>query len=396
MLYDLLIIGAGPAGSTAAKLAADRGYHVLLVDKARFPRHKTCASWVNRLAFERFPYLEAERASLVDAAFYGIEFWDSTLARSARYEERQPSGYLTLRHKFDDGLRKIALAAGAEMREGAGIQELIEHSDRVEVRLDNGESFAGKVLLGADGASSRVAVLAGFRKGWAENQFVLAANEDIPCSPALIDKFFGSRFPIYVGLRFRELVGYGWVFPKREHVCVGIGGRLGPGEKIQEWYSRFLEAVQSRGLAPAELARPGGLGSRDVHYAVDPAGAVNKVETLVRGRVLLIGDAGGFVSGATGEGIYPAMESARAAVDVVDRGLRDGQLPERLAAFNLAWRKVLGGYLRNLPGGERREQTHSRVDMIFRSRVVCGVAARVFLYGEPIRLGTLWRALRAG
>ena len=390
MFYDVLIIGAGPAGSTAAKLAADRGYHVLLVDKARFPRHKTCASWVNRLAFERFPYLAAHRDSLVDAAFYGLEFWDSMLARSARYNEREPSGYLTLRHKFDDGLRRIAIAAGAEMREGAGIQELVEYGDRVEVRLDNGESFSGKVLLGADGASSRVAVLAGFRKSWAENQFVLAANEDIPCSPSLIDKIYGRRFPIHVGLRFRELVGYGWVFPKREHVCVGIGGRLGPGEKIQEWYRRFLEAAQSRGLAPAELT------SQEVHYAVDPAGAVHKVDTLVRGRVLLIGDAGGFVSGSTGEGIYPAMESARAAVDALDRGLRDGRLLERLAEFNAAWRKVLGSYLRDLPGGERRGQTHSRMDLIFRSRVVCGLAARVFLYGEPVGLGTLWRTLRSG
>lgn len=387
MLYDVLIIGAGPAGSTAAKLAADRGYRVLLVDKARFPRHKTCAAWVNRLAFERFPYLRAHLDALVENPFYGITFWDSQLARQASYREREPSGYLTLRTKFDDGLRRIALAPGVDAREGTGIQELVQRNEQIEIRLENGESFGGKILIGADGASSRVAVLAGFRQGWAENQYVLAANEDIPCDAATIRKFFGEKFPIFAGLEFRGLVGYGWVFPKREHVCVGIGGRLREGERIQEWYRRFLEAVEKLGLVPS------GLRSEKVYYAVDPAGAANKAGSLVRGRVILIGDAGGFVSGATGEGIYPAMESARSAVEVIDRGFRDGRLVERLGEFDREWRKVLGTFLRDLPGGEKRQQTVNRIDLIFRSRIACAIAGRTFLYGEPISPRTLWRAL---
>lgn len=387
MLYDVLIIGAGPAGSTAAKLAADSGYRVLLVDKARFPRHKTCAAWVNRLAFERFPYLRAHLDVLVESPFYGITFWDSQLTRQASYREREPSGYLTLRTKFDDDLRRIALAPGVDAREGTGIQELVQRNEQIEIGLENGESFGGKVLIGADGASSRVAVLAGFRQGWAENQYVLAANEDIPCDAATIRKFFGEKFPIFAGLEFRGLVGYGWVFPKREHVCVGIGGRLREGERIQEWYRRFLEAVEKLGLVPS------GLRSEKVYYAVDPAGAANKAGSLVRGRVVLIGDAGGFVSGATGEGIYPAMESARSAVEVIDRGFRDGRLVERLGEFDREWRKVLGTFLRDLPGDQKRRQTVNRIDLIFRSRIACAVAGRTFLYGEPISPRTLWRAL---
>ena len=77
--YDVLIIGAGPAGATAAKLLADAGRRTLLVDKARFPRHKTCASWINRLAFERFPYLEGHKDELVDSDFNGITFLDLSL-----------------------------------------------------------------------------------------------------------------------------------------------------------------------------------------------------------------------------------------------------------------------------------------------------------------------------
>jgi flavin-dependent dehydrogenase len=87
---DIIVVGAGPAGSTAAKLLADRGYSVVMVDRAVFPRHKTCASWINRLAFERFSYLPPHLEELVEAPFYGIKFYDSSLQRSGRYLERKP------------------------------------------------------------------------------------------------------------------------------------------------------------------------------------------------------------------------------------------------------------------------------------------------------------------
>lgn len=388
--YDFVIIGAGPAGSTAAKLAADAGYHTLLVDKARFPRHKTCASWINRLVFERFPYLEPQREKLVDSPFWGAAFLDPKLEREARWAERRPSGYLSLRSKFDNGLKDIAVASGAEFREGVGIAALRGDDDRVQVRLDDGDEVESRVLLGADGASSRVAVLAGLRQGWGENEYVLCANEDVPCPVEGIAKRYGERPPLFLALQYDGLTGYGWVFPKREHISVGIGGRLRPGESIRALYQRFFAAAQQCGYLPESLT------SEKVYYAPDPAGAINKGRPMVRGRVVLIGDAAGFVSGSTGEGIYPAMESARLAVELADRGLRAGDVVAHLEQFQTAWRGRLGSYLRDLPGADRRRQTVDRIGWIFRSRLVCAVAARVFLYGEPISLGTLARALGSG
>ena len=67
---DVIVVGAGPGGSTAAKLLADRSYSVLLIDRSNFPRHKTCASWINRLAFERFSYLKKSLSHLVENPFY--------------------------------------------------------------------------------------------------------------------------------------------------------------------------------------------------------------------------------------------------------------------------------------------------------------------------------------
>jgi flavin-dependent dehydrogenase len=76
-IVDVLIVGAGPSGSTAATTLAQLGHSVVIIDKAVFPRHKTCASWINALAFSRFPYLQPELNNLVDCPFYGIRFTTS-------------------------------------------------------------------------------------------------------------------------------------------------------------------------------------------------------------------------------------------------------------------------------------------------------------------------------
>ncbi len=385
--YDVLVIGAGPAGATAAKLAADAGLSTLLIDKARFPRHKTCASWINRLAFERFPYLQKWSAGLIDSAFHGVTFLDEKLDRRATWRERRPSGYLSLRSKFDNGLKNIALRAGAEFLEGSGIAALEQRNGSVTARLESGAEFTGRALIGADGANSRVAVLSGLRQGWDENEFVLCANDDLEYPAGEIGRRYSQRPPLLVGLRFDGLTGYGWIFPKLNHICVGIGGRLRPGERIEDLYRKFFAAAQQRGLLPGELE------CRRPYYALDPAGAVNKGKALVRGRVVLVGDAGGFVSGSTGEGIYPAMESARLAVELVRRGFHTGKVEEELARFQTLWRARLGSYITDLPGGEKRKQTVDRIGLIFRSRLVCGVAARAFLYGERPGLGSLARSV---
>ena len=385
--YDVLVIGAGPAGATAAKLAADAGLSTLLIDKARFPRHKTCASWINRLAFERFHYLRGQEAELIDSAFCGVTFLDEKLDRRASWRERQPSGYLSLRSKFDNGLKNIALRAGAEFLEGSGLAALEQQNGSVTARLENGEEFTGRVLIGADGANSRVAVLAGLRQGWDENEFVLCANDDLEYPAGKIARRYSAHPPLLVGLRFDGLTGYGWIFPKLNHICVGIGGRLRPGERIEDLYRKFFESAQQRDLLPGELE------CRRPYFALDPAGAVNKGKLLVRGRVVLVGDAGGFVSGSTGEGIYPAMESARLAVELVRRGFHTGKVEEELARFQTLWRARLGSYITDLPGGEKRKETVDRIGLIFRSRLACGVAARAFLFGERPGLGSLARAL---
>ncbi len=384
---DVIIVGAGPAGSTAAKLLADRGYAVRLVDRAQFPRHKTCASWINRLAFQRFPYLQSRMEELVENPFYGVTFCDPALVRQGRYIESQPCGYLSLRSKFDDGLRRIAMEAGAEFLGGCAVTGLHEERGEVTVRLADGRELGARIVLGADGVSSRVAFVAGLRRAWQPRDCALCANADIPCEPETIRAAFGERFPFFVYPQYAGLEGYGWVFPKRRHVCVGIGGLLDDGRKIRSLYSQFFRELRERGHLPAALKEEG------TYFDLDPLGAVHHLDSLTRGRVMLIGDAAGFVSGSTGEGIYPAMVSAEIAAAVVHRALARPDVETGIQRFNQAWRGELGAYVKRLPGGEHEAQTRSRLDLIFRSRLVARVAGRVFLYGEAASFKTLARSL---
>jgi geranylgeranyl reductase family protein len=382
---DVFIVGAGPSGSTAATALAQLGHSVVIIDKAVFPRHKTCASWINALAFSRFPYLQSELDNLVDCPFYGIRVYDHSISRHGTYNERKPSGYLTLRSKFDHGLVKVATATGATLYQGVRAVRIDEDKSGVHAQLSNGRTVSACFLLGADGSNSQIARWSGLRKSWGHDQYVLCANEDIPYSAQAIERFYGERFPLFVSLRFNGLDGYGWVFPKRDYVCVGIGGRVGPNTDIRAIVRAFVERARDVKLIPSDLT------ISDPDYALDPAGAVHKMPTLTKGRTILIGDAGGFVSGSTGEGIYPGMVSGAIAADVVHDALKRGS--SDVSAFNDRWREELGGYLRSLPGGEQKSSTVSRIDLIFRSKLVTAVAGRIFLYGEPLSFRTFLKSL---
>jgi geranylgeranyl reductase family protein len=386
---DVIVVGAGPAGSTAAKLLADRGYSVLLVDRANFPRHKTCASWINRLAFDRFTYLNDHLPDLIENPFYGVAFYDRSIARKAQYIERRPSGYLSLRSKFDDGLRRIAVSAGARFLGGCAVVDLLEERDGMRVILADGRELAGRILIGADGAASRVAVRMGVRNGWGSRDYVLCANTDIPFSPGKIDAFYGERFPFRVYLEYDGIQGYGWVFPKKRHVCVGIGALLKDGRSIRPLFHRFFQDLLERNQIPPDTPEA------KIYFDIDPVGGVYRTPSLVRGRTVLVGDAAGFVSGSTGEGIYPGMVSAEVAVDLVHQALQSPSPASVLERFNRAWCSELGEYVKRLPGGEREGQTRGRIELIFRAPLVPRIAGRAFLYGEKPSIGTLVRSFLA-
>ena len=294
--YDAIVAGAGPAGSTAARLLAKQGARVLLLDKARFPRDKPCGGGVTLAAaregdIDLSPVIERTIHKVHVSLRHGKPF-----VRSSEL----PLAYMTQRSRLDAYLAEQAVAAGVEFRDGHGIRELVIDANSVAVRA-NGDSYQAGTLIGADGANGIVAKSAGFV---ASGGAAVALEANFPADDSLADRWADA-----IALDFGGTPGgYAWLFPKGDHLNIGIGGwrYIGPTLRARlATLCRFLELDESKLF-----------GLRGYHLPLRAPDA-----PVVRGPVLLAGDAAGMVDPLSGEGIHAAFWSGRLAAESVGRVL---------------------------------------------------------------------------
>jgi len=289
--FEVIVVGAGPAGSTAAYRLARSGAKVLLLDRARFPRDKPCGGGLTERAVVQLPVsVDAVVEEVVDRFELGFRYG----TRFVRGGER-PLILMTQRRRLDAHLVAEAAAAGADFRDGLRATALELDGDGGTVRFGGGAA-AAPVVIGADGVNGLTARALGFgsrRHGVAleGNLSYVHARED--------------------GWRGRAVVelgtvpgGYAWVFPKGDHLNVGVGGWRSEGPRLREHLERACSAY---GLAHARLE-----SVRGFRLPMRRPG-----ETPVRGRALLVGDAAGLVDPLSGDGIYEALLSSRFAADAV-------------------------------------------------------------------------------
>ena len=304
--YDALVVGAGPAGSTAAFHLARGGASVLLVDKARFPRDKPCGGGVTVRAARQLPF------SIEPVVEDEVTLFELGLGYRRRFERRTkaPLIQMTQRRHLDAFLVGQAREAGAEFRDGAT-------ADGIDAR----------VVIGADGANGKVAREVGLRDHL--RGVALEGN-------AAIDP---TRFAGRVILEFGAVPGgYAWVFPKGGHVNVGVGGWPEEGRRLREHLSRLC---RHHGIPEDSL--------RDVrghHLPLRRADSVAAAD-----RTALVGDAAGLIDPVSGDGIYEAFLSARLAADnaldiiagrSTDFSRYAGELRHRLSLQTVAsWRAKL-------------------------------------------------------
>ena len=280
--FDAVVVGAGPAGSTAAFCLARAGARVLLTDKARFPRDKPCGGGltyraVRLLPFSVAPVVEDE----VDVFEVGLGYRRRFVRRTA-----EPLVLMTQRRRLDAFLVEQAREAGADFRDGAkvGLEPLTIDGERIEATT----------LIGADGANGATARTFGLDGH--EHAVALEGNVAHGAVPK-------SRYARRAVVEFGIVPGgYGWIFPKGDHVNVGVGGWLHQGPRLREHLSRFCrehripeEALTSVRGHRLPLRRPR--------------------SSAARGRTALVGDAAGLVDPVSGDGIYEAFLSAQLAAD---------------------------------------------------------------------------------
>jgi len=294
---EVLIVGAGPAGSTLAYLLGRLGIDVVLADKAEFPRGKTCAGGINVRTLNLLPF---DLSPVVEEVITGISF---TCNFEKPFQRRYPQPLMVTvnRENFDHFLAKQAEQAGAKFSEKTSISSFHPRDGFVEVQTSAGEIRANYVV-GADGAQSTVAKKLGFMEG---DFNILAIHSEAPTS--LIPFWEPEVIHIDWGSIRRS---YAYLFPKKNFLSVGAGGFKIPAPKIKNYHRAFLETRCQKDRA----------------FPFSAAGFIiplrKKRGNIQEGRCLLLGDAAGLADPFTGEGIYSAIRSAQIAAPVLQEALK--------------------------------------------------------------------------
>lgn len=382
--YDAIVVGAGPAGATAAAELARAGRAVALVEKEALPRYKTCGGGLVGRALALLP-APARAAVQVECRTAELHF-GATGGRGLSFAVRgeEPIVAMAMRSELDAALAADAVRAGVELLAPCTVRALAAGSGRIELETERG-SLRAPFVVAADGANSAVARAAGRE----ERPRALPAVEwELRVDPEAQERFGrAARFDFGGALR-----GYAWVFPKREHLSVGA-----------------LLAHHRRGDAPlpgllAQYLNGLGLGRA---RSVERHGWTIPVEPrpggLARGRVLLTGDAAGLADPLTAEGISHALVSGRLAARALlesDDAARVQRCYEhdleREVLRELQWARRLARvlYARRPPTWLFRRFGQTFCDAL--AEVIAGRATYAGLLGNPRNYGRLLVRLNGG
>jgi digeranylgeranylglycerophospholipid reductase len=327
--YDVVVVGAGPAGATAACVAAEAGMDVLLVEKrqeigspvrcAEGVGHDLLASFVT--PDPRWICAQVRGARLTAAGPGGCETLEAQGGR----------GYVLERRVFDRALAEAAARAGAQVRVKTAAVGLLREGDSVRGAVLHGPGgrweVMASVVVAADGVESQVGRWAGLETG-------LPLKDAMSCAQYLLVgiDINESCIEYYIG---QEVApgGYAWVFPKGAGMAnVGLGVQADlADEPALNYLNRFVESQPHLASGSPVTLVAGG-----VPVAPPPP-------RLVTDGLMLVGDAARQVDPLTGGGIINGMTAGRLAAEVAARAVaRDDTSAEALSAYETAWREGLG------------------------------------------------------
>jgi len=332
--YDVIIVGGGPAGSTAGYLLSRAGLKVLIIDKSTFPRHKLCAGCITDKTIRLLERVFGETAdSLKRNNIVNFE--------SGRYEvfyKQTPLSQMTTGFRFlfvdrdiyDYYLLKKAMDAGAEFAGGDGIGLRSLDILRSSVTTVSGMTYSADIIIGADGVNSWIrrsflVELFG-REDWTDN---LAAAHEIFLSRESSGKNFDHP-ALFFGYVDR---GYAWIFPNRERLKIGICAlKKGRTDDVLASFRTFL--------SDAGLDRAAG---EKIHSYVLPYGCFLPLPTFR--NVMLVGDAAGFADPLLGEGIFYAQRSAELASHAILEAIAGNSIKTAPGRITDAYVNLLRQYI---------------------------------------------------
>jgi geranylgeranyl reductase family protein len=298
-VYDTIIVGAGPSGSTVSTHLARRGYRVLVLEKQRHPRYKVCGGGlsvrVDRLLGQEYHEVLDRRVSHLVMTCGGD--------RSFTIPFESPIAYMMMRDRFDAYLMNKARAHGCDVREDEPAVRIRCDDGVVQVRTTRGE-YQARTIIGADGIPSLV-----MREIFPRRDLFYAVGLESESVLFQDDRWTTDSVLIDIGA-IRN--GYAWIFPKRRHLSCGVATFHRDRQNMRQSYSSFIQSQPV--LSPVENHHTA--GHLIPHFS-------SGIGFLVHGRALVVGDAAGLVDPFLGEGIYYAIRSGQLAADAVIGFLED-------------------------------------------------------------------------
>jgi geranylgeranyl reductase family protein len=382
MRYDVVIVGAGPAGAVLAYLLAKAGAEVLLLEKKIFPRYKACGGGLTKRALDSLPF---EVDEVIEERVHTVKAF---IQNECAFElnAQQPVISMVMRDRFDHFLVKKSLDAGVHFQEGATFKHLSGMVEDLKVETSCGP-VETRFVVGADGVNSRVATALGLPRP--DNLMNAVEAEVYLGDPEGLAEFKHSA-QFYFALVPQ---GYAWVFPKRDHLSIGVLSRSMTLKNLKRNLFSYLEA--------------GGFGSsvevKALRSNLVPYGP-GKKRPLACERGLVVGDATGYVDPITGEGISYAIKGAQVASRVLQDAMKDGyrkledytRVLEEEIANDLSCARTFAGILYGF------SNLSSRIIKAYGSRlaklhmeVVCGRMTYRDLYRKMLHFNRVLRILLA-
>ncbi len=296
-MYDLIVVGAGPAGSTAARTASMLGLNVLMLEKEVFPRYKPCAGALSdkTISLMDFPVPDG----LFERIANGARFHFQGKTIESRKDYRLTA--LVTRSNFDHFLLKKAEEAGARLK----IEKVLGFTERdecVEVQTKS-QNFESRLLVVASGCKN--GLKNNIQRKETRDRFGICMVTEVEAAEQEINNRLNDLMDVYF-----DVVpgGYGWIFPHRDYYSVGIGG---PASQMEHPRRIMLDFLKANGFND----------SYRLYGHTLPLGGLSRL--IASKRIMLAGDAAGFVDAFTGEGIYYAIQSGQIAAKIAAEKLTD-------------------------------------------------------------------------
>jgi len=291
-MYDLLIVGGGPSGSSAGRLAGQKGLKTLLIEKETFPRYKPCGGALSEQALSclDFPLPESIREREV----FGVRMhFKGTVIES--YKKSRMATMVT-RSALDSYLLEKGKEAGIEVKTGEKVLDYREKDSFVEI-YTNEQIYRAKFVIIGEGSQGKLK--SKIRKIDAKGEYGICIVTEVEEENEKIDKYMPGAIEIHFDVMD---MGYGWIFPHENYYSVGIGAFA---NKLSDPKRVMREFLKKNGFN----------GNYRLRGHTIPAGGIKR--NVIGSRVVLIGDAAGFVDPFAGEGIAYAIRSGQIAVEVI-------------------------------------------------------------------------------